>query len=316
MPIGRTGLYQWGNTLRSITSLLNERRIFNIVPGNTYGSKRESIRRMLRSGELTYGRVMNLPDIGRTPEAEFYGSQRRRANLPLRRTTGEVIQGPRLTHDEDYDGPFDPNEPPRVFRGYGGFNKRNDPGGGSVSRIGKGLGAHRNAMVVNGKALGARRALEMHPFLRKHVMQKGRSGVKDSTLVRRLRRMHREEGIPSHLVTVGEARIIQDMNHRIRSNIVSHHNLVNPDRTLSVLEFLDSIKEKVKGFLSDNSPVKAQLILRCQFLEKDESSPSRFFRTRQHVVLASTDMEELYDTIRGSWLTLSRFTREQIVVCF
>ena len=31
------------------------------------------------------------------------------------------------------------------------------------------------------------------------------------------------------------------MNHRIRSNIVSHHNLVNPDRTLSIWQFMEGV---------------------------------------------------------------------------
>ena len=303
MTKGRTKLYQWGSSTKSITSLLGERRIFNIVPGSTYGSKREAIRRMLSTGKLTYHKVSKLPDLGRTTRGDLYGSQRRRAELPLKRTTGEEMQGPRLTHDEDYDGPYDPNEPVSVFHGYGGFNK-GQPMRNSKRKVVEGprLPTRRvrqptiTFLNVNGKRLGAKKALEMHPLLRQHVMQKGKPGVKEVTLAKRIRKMNKEEGIPSHLVDVREAKITQDMNHRIRSDIVSHHNLVNLDRTLSVLEFLDGVRDVVIGFISSKAPVKVQVILRCQFQEKDDSSPIRNFRSTQHVVLELTNIE-LYDEI-------------------
>ena len=123
MVRGQTKLYSRGNMSRSITSLLGEKRIFDLVPGNTYGSKREVICFMLVKGQLTYDLVKGLPDLWRTTEEDLYGSQRRRAQLPLKWTTGEVMERPRITHDESYDGPFVPNEPPPIFRGYGGFNQ-------------------------------------------------------------------------------------------------------------------------------------------------------------------------------------------------
>ena len=36
---------------------------------------------------------------------ETYGSQKRRAAELLRNTTEITVQGPRLSHDENYDGP-------------------------------------------------------------------------------------------------------------------------------------------------------------------------------------------------------------------
>ena len=305
MTKGLTKLYPWGASKRSITSLLGERRIFNFVPGNTYGSKREAIRKMLATGKITYDVISKLPDTGATTEADLYGSQRRRADLPLKRTTGETIHGPRLTHNERYDGPYDPNEPPKVFRNYGGFNRgrtlRNTRGqeveGPRLPPRRRPKQPASRALVVNGKRLGAKKALEMHPMLRQHVMQKGKQGVREATLANRLRKMNREEGIPSHLVDVREARITQDMNHRIRSNIVSHHNLENPDRNLSVLEFLDGVRGTVMGFIREKVPSKIQIILKSQFQEKDDSSPIRYFRSTQHVALESTNVDELYEEI-------------------
>ena len=308
MPHGKTKYYPWGNERRTITSLLRERRIYDFVPGSTYGSKREAIRTMLESGRLTYDTARRLPNSGSTTQQDLYGSQRRRADLPLKRTTGETVAGPRLTHDERYDGNFDPNELPPGFGIYGGFNRgrplRNTRG---QTVHGPRRGPRQRAlssrvMVVNNRKVGASRALELHPSLREHVRQMGRGRVSESTLVRRLRKMHRENGIPSHLVDAREARITQDMEHRIRSNIVSHHNLVNRDRGLSTLEFLDAVREEVTTFFRNNTSNKVQLILKCQFLEKDESSPVRFFRSGQHILLSSTDVEELYDTISSELL--------------
>ena len=103
-------LYQWGNAKRDITSLLSEKRIFDLEPGAKYASKGEGLRKLLEAGKITFVMVRKLPDLGPTTERDLHGSQRRRAQLPLKRTTGEVTQGPRLTHDDDYDGEFEPGE--------------------------------------------------------------------------------------------------------------------------------------------------------------------------------------------------------------
>ena len=126
------------------------------------------------------------------------------------------------------------------------------------------------------QAIKARRALDMHPLLREHLQGLGKQRVKDSTLVGRLRRLHKEGGIPSSLTSAKEARFNQVMNHRIRSNIVSHHNLVNPDRTLSIWQFM----EEVLHFFSDHLLNKVEVVLKCQFEEKDRSTPTRSFRSR------------------------------------
>ena len=45
-----TRYYDWGGKKRTITSLLSEKRIYDLVPGGTDPSKRESIQHMLRTG--------------------------------------------------------------------------------------------------------------------------------------------------------------------------------------------------------------------------------------------------------------------------
>ena len=185
MPRGRTKYYAWGNSQRTISSLPDERRIFDLVPGRAYGSKREAIRAMLESGQLTYDMVSGLPDRGTVTRQDLYGSQRRRANLPLRRVTGEVMEGQRVTHDESYGGDLDPNERPLEHWRYGGLNRgrplRNTRGeviqGPRRTPKPKLRSTFSKVMVVNGKRVGARKALEFHPMLRDHVRQMGRQGV-------------------------------------------------------------------------------------------------------------------------------------------
>ena len=75
--------YDWGGERRDITSLLREKRIYDLVPGTTWPSKREAIRGMLRTGKLTYDMVKDLPDLG-TVEPGLYGAQRGRAGLALK----------------------------------------------------------------------------------------------------------------------------------------------------------------------------------------------------------------------------------------
>ena len=80
MPRGKVKYYPWENSQRTITSLLSEKRIFGLVPGSTYASKRKAIRTMLESGGLTYDMVSKLPDSRSPAQRELYGSERRRAN--------------------------------------------------------------------------------------------------------------------------------------------------------------------------------------------------------------------------------------------
>ena len=57
-------LYKWGSEKRTLDSLLREGRIYNLVSGSTWASKREKIRSMLRKGTLTYNMVKDLPHLG------------------------------------------------------------------------------------------------------------------------------------------------------------------------------------------------------------------------------------------------------------
>ena len=222
--------------------------------------------------------VKGLPNLGPPTQGDLYGSQRRRAQLPLKRTTGDVLQGPRFTHDEDYDGEYDPGERPPGFRDYGGL-RRDRPLRNGLGQIVEGprrrptrpymRKGNQTLISINGKRIGAKRALDTYPTLREYLQSKGKRRVKDSTLVKRLRKQYREEGISDHMVNAREARVVQDTNHRIRSNIVSHHNLVNPDRELSVLDFMSIVKPRVTEFFLEHLLNKVKVVLKYELEKKD-----------------------------------------------
>ena len=111
--------------------------------------------------------------------------------------------------------------------------------------------------------------MQTYPFLRDYLKSLGRANIKDSTLAKRLLKLQREGGIPQGLVNAHGASIVQNNNHPICSNIVSHHNLVNPDRKLPFLDFMALVKPKVLPFFAENLLNNVQLILNCQMLDKD-----------------------------------------------
>ena len=125
----------------------------------------------------------------------------------------------------------------------------------------------------------------------------GKKGVRDSTLARRLLKAYREGKVPESITSLRGASITQDLDHRIRGDIVSHHNLLNHDRELSILEFLEVVRPKVIGFLSNNLLNKAQLVLKCDLEKKDGYTDTTFFRSKQHSLIQSSDLEGVYDVI-------------------
>ena len=180
---------------------------------------------------------------------------------PLRNMFGQVIEGPR-----------------RLRRPY----------------VKKG---NRTLLVINRKKVSSKRALVIYPKLKEYLQTMGNKGVKDSTLTKRLIRAYREGKVPENVTNLREANITQDLNHRVRGDVVSHHNLLNDDRELSLLEFLEVVRPIVIEFLSNNLLNKVQLILKCDLEKKDGYTDTTFFRSKQHSLLQSSDLEEVYDIV-------------------
>ena len=57
------------------------------------------------------------------------------------------------------------------------------------------------------------------------------------------------------------------------------------------------VRPKVIEFLSNNLLNKVQLILKCDLEKKDGYTDTTFFRSKQHSLLQSSDLEEVYDIV-------------------
>ena len=279
-------LYDWGPEKRTLDSLLREVRVFNLVSGSTWASKREKIRSMLRKGTLTYDMVKDLPDLG-VVNPEPYGAQRGRLGLIRKTTAGNEIPGQVLPNDRRYVGTLDPEAslPGRVKRAAKGAVR-------GVKRLGKRAMTYFSS---DGKRVGSLRAVRTRPLLKEWLKTLGRPDVKDSTLASRLLKMTREgREIPPHLLSPHASRFAQNVTHRLHSNEVSHHNLANPNRELSVQQFLEKVRRHVIEFFSQNLLNKCQLVLGCEMVHMGERIGLVHFRTKQHPLLESMDMEDLY----------------------
>ena len=151
------------------------------------------------------------------------GAQRGRLGLTRKTKAGRELVGQILPNDRDYVGPLDPGAPlPERVRGAA----RKVTSG--VERLGKRAMTY---FYADGKKVGSLRAVRTRPLLREWLRTLGKANVKDSNLARRLLRVTREgRAIPPHLLSAHASRLVQNATHRLRSNEVSHHNLVNPNR--------------------------------------------------------------------------------------
>ena len=106
------------------------------------------------------------------------------------------MQGPRLTHDEQYDGPFNPNTPPPKY-GAQRYHLllRNEKGqiveGPRRQRVEPRRLNKRPVTYIsfNSERLTAKRALVKYPKLRKHLL--GLKTLKAGTLQAKLRKSRR-----------------------------------------------------------------------------------------------------------------------------
>ena len=303
---GKIQYFPWGNTQESITNLLEDPRISNYVRGSTYASKREAIRKLLRQGKLTPSIVDNLPFTSLQQPHTLYGSQRRRAQLPLKRTTGQVTEGPRLTHDKQYDGPFDPTELLTNYKKYGAL-RRDQPlrnRNGEILegprrlpkvRIPKGK---KTVLSFNGERTSALRAIERFPRLKKYLMEQGRQGVKDKTLAKRLLKLYKKGNLPTNLTHFFEPR--RDDARSLRNDYLSRHVIENPDRNATLLTFMGQVRNTIVKLLEENPNKKVQLNLTCTLVDVHRSDEDGIDRRTRHFwcepysVYANTDCQEAF----------------------
>ena len=177
--------------------------------------------------------VRDLPDTG-TVDAAPYGAMRGRLGMTHRTMAGRELAGQILPNHRHYVGPLDPfaSLPERVRGAARGVTR-------GVKRLGKRAMTYFSA---NGKKVGSLRAVRTRPLLKEWLRTLGKANVRDSTLAKRLLKVTREgRAIPPHLLSAHASRLAQNTTHRVCSNEVSHHNLANPNRELSPVQFLERL---------------------------------------------------------------------------
>ena len=153
-----------------------------------------------------------------------------------------------------------------------------------------------SSLVINGRRIGARPALEQFPQLLRHVKQTGRKrNPRPSTLEARLRKFYKKSELPTEL-TDGNLVVISKANKIRWKGLVSHHTLENKDRGLGIGDFFEYARPSVVSFLEQNKQYKVLFSIRCQFHDKDGPYEDPIhFKSKQEVNLRGTNEDELYN---------------------
>ena len=140
-----------------------------------------------------------------------------------------------LTHDEQYDGSLDPNASPPRYGSQRHYlplrNNRNQivegPRQQKKRPPRKSSRRSRTYISFNSERLSAKRALEVYPKLRRHLLGQ-RETLKERTLQAKLRRHYKEGEIPHHTTNFRAQEVVQDQTRRIHKNTVAHYTIKNP----------------------------------------------------------------------------------------
>ena len=272
MPRGLLKTYKIGSRSYSITQLLDFGGVQEVVSSrSTEGSKRELLRD-LRKNVITPQMLTNQGAAGHST----YGSQRRRAGEALRTTGGDFVQGPRLSYDPFYEGPYDPNLPPPMDRRYG--RQKSGALRNSKRQVVEGPRKGRNrfgrgTMHFLGVRRSAKEASLFFPRLRKEV--DGGKGLKQRTIEAKIRRAYKE-GIHQSLLIRQEA--VFDRTRQLRGKgkeVVKHYLRRNPDRTLFFRPFLEETATEVICLMDENPGTKVQYTVKAWFRDEKGEEPEK-----------------------------------------
>ena len=277
MTKGKTQSYTIGGKSYTISDFLSFRGVHDVLSSRTTeGSKRELLRSMLRNNKVT---PSMLTEKGVKPTGA-YGSQRRRLGEPMRDKVGRITAAPRLTHDERYDGPYDPKEAPP-----GGRLLRAPPSSKKAST------RKRTTMYVDGKKRSATEMLHLYPKL-KRQLDKGK-GLKQRTLEGKLRKAYKDGTLR---LDHKKYEIYFDKSRDTENGIVRHFVVENPNRTSSVEEFMQGARERVVKHFGSNPENKASLTVRVLVFRKDDPKTlvERSLPIGQYEILELQDLEKTY----------------------
>ena len=92
MVKGKAKTCLWNGVEKTLTQILDDPKVQSYVKGNTYASKREKLRQLLRDNKITPNHVNTVNVAAAQPIQDTrYGTQRRTANLPKKNTRGQVL---------------------------------------------------------------------------------------------------------------------------------------------------------------------------------------------------------------------------------
>ena len=134
-----------------------------------------------------------------------------------------MIQGPRKTHDENYDGPFEPMELPPTQN----ITRQGTRGAKSTRPTKK-----RLVMRFFGQRLSARNGLKRFPKL-KLQLKRGQN-IKDSTIEKRLREYYRKEGVAVEDLRSYDIEHVRE--RRLQNRVIQHYTINNTDENNTILE--------------------------------------------------------------------------------
>ena len=95
---------------------------------------------------------------------------------------------------------------------------------------------------------------------------------------------------------------------RLLSNIVSHHEVLPRNETISPQDFLRDIRGTVISFIRERPENKVHLILVCEMERTDPDTgevvetAESFFRTPQEPVYGSADLETMYERMKAKMM--------------
>ena len=95
---------------------------------------------------------------------------------------------------------------------------------------------------------------------------------------------------------------------RLLSNIVSDHEILSHDETISPQDFLRNIEDTLLGFIDERRGNEVQLTLVCEMKGVDlttgeiNETKEAYFRTLQVAVYEATDLRCMYETMKTRML--------------
>ena len=275
--------YFIGGNKFTISDLLTYQGVLDLLVSRvTLGSKRNYLRGLLEAGKIGVGA---LTGPGATVEG-LYGSQRRRAGLPMLDSMRRVIQAPRRTHDGFYEG----LDPTAALPGGARRAARSVVAGVPLFR------RRRTVIVFDGKRMSSGEALRRYPNLRERL--DGGKGLKERSLRAKLLRYYRKGNLLGGDLRTYEA--VLDESSSLPNGLLSEYVIANSDYSVSLLGFVREVRYVVVSLLEKHTEHKVRVVVSgklVKIIEEEVDHTVFHASTRQEQVRGGANFDELYSNL-------------------